>query len=351
MDNFILLSKPYLNRSIPSEKKIIDQRVNAELMRVRKLLPINKSDLTIRHGSDLKELIPENPIKPQPEINTLDKRKAMESLSLTSKKSKKKSTKKSADNATKLPVTSKIFSSDTISNDPNENFSIGYNCPLTFTSKLNYQRVWGTVISTFVWYFVPPDNNGNYIVQTNGIVLGYYSKDKNVLTTEEVVKWHWDHDLYNKLSFPFVKFKIAVIRYDNGTPGGSTLSEEVIVTFNNDPCIHIHSMDLSSSDSNGGYPAIKGGNHGTNPTLSVYLNSPAPPSGQTVTLEVIGAGDINPSAWINSGKEQVVIPGRQIYGQWDGIIGSRKVRTTKDIHVKAKVNGSEGVSTLRIIKD
>ncbi|PIF47649.1 hypothetical protein CLU96_4716 [Chryseobacterium sp. 52] len=342
MDNFILLPKPYLNRTIPSEKVLIDQKINAELSRVRKLLPPEKADIEVRHDLGIKDLKAEEATKPIQISNFPLKGELLPIMEIN-----KVITKRTADN---LVNKSKKVTSDSISNDPNGNFSIGYICPLAFTSKLDYERIWGLVISTFFWYLVPPDNAGNYLIDKNGILLGMYSKDKNVLTTTETVKWHWDHDLYNKLSFPTVKFKIGVHRFDNGMPGNIVFSDEINVTFGSTPCINIHSTNVSASHSDGGYPSIKGGDHGTEPTISVHLNAPAPPGGQKVSLSVTGVGDTNPSAWITSGNEHVVIAGGQTYGQWSGIIGSRKVMTTKDIHIVAGVNGGESVSTLRITK-
>lgn len=274
MDNSILLPKPYLNRAIPSEKALIDQKINAELSRVRKLLPPEKADMEVHHDLDIKNLKAEEAIQPIQISSFPLKEKLLPIMGIN-----KVLTTRTANN---LSSKSRTVSSDSISNEPNGNFSIGYICPLTFTSKLDYERIWGLVTSTFVWYFIPPDNNGNYLIDKNAILLGFYSKDKNVVTTKETVKWQWDHDLYNKLSFPTVKFKIGVHRFDNGMPGSITLSDEINVTFDKTPCINIHTTNVSASHSDGGYPSIKGGDHGTEPTISVYLNAPAPPNGQTV---------------------------------------------------------------------
>jgi hypothetical protein len=348
MNNFILLPKPYLRRSIPAEKLLIDQKINSEINRVRRLMKFETTEMAshqIRNFENLKAIESTLPV---PATNVVIKGKSQMKTSKTLEQTKDMSANQVTSNLSNI---NKLTISDFITNTPNGNFSIGYICPLTFTSKLDYQRIWGTVTSTFVWYFVPQDGNGNYLVDTNGILLGYYSQNKNVLTTEETVKWHWDYDLYNLLNFPTVKFKIAVKRFDNGMPGGSTLSDEIVITFNNAPCININSMNISASNSDGGYPSIKGGDHGSEPTINVYLDAPAPPTGQIVNLSITGAGNVNPVAWINNGNAQKVISGGQTHGQWDGIIGSRHVYSTKDIHVVANVNGVDGVSTLRVTKN
>lgn len=339
-----LLPKPYLSRSIPAEKIAIDQRVNAELRRILTLVPVKKTDMAIQHEFDLHKINPpnSNTFKPISEISKKQKVDSIAETTTTTKKVKPKQTESIILGSTQS------LRSDTISNTPAGNFPIGYNCPLTFTSKLDYERIFGTIFSTFVWYFVPPDVNGDYNVLNNGIALGIYSKHKDTLSTEEVVKWHWDRDIYNILNYPTVKFKIAVQRYDDNMPGSIALSDEVIANFGLSPCIYIHSMNLSTTHSNGGYPSIEGGDHGTEPTLNVYLNSPAPPNGQVIYLSLAGVGNTNPCAWIFPGASQVVIPGGQTHGQWSGILGSRKVYTTKDIHVRAAVNGVEGSCTLRI---
>lgn len=347
MDNFILLPKPYLRRSIPSEKIAIDLKVSAELRRILTLLPIKKTDIGIQHDFDLHKITEPNLSNFNP-LGNISKKAKIEHVSeatMPNKKEKANQTKN-----VKMG-SSKSLRSDTISNIPTGNISIGYNCPLTFSSTLDYERIIGTVFSTFVWYFVPPDVNGDYNVLNDGIALGIYSKHKDVLTTKEVVKWHWDTSIYNNLNYPTVKFKIAVLRYDDNMPGSSALSDEIIANFGLSPCINIHSMNLSTTNSNGGYPSIKGGDHGTEPILNVYLNSPASPDGQVVYVSIAEVSNINPSAWINAGMGQFTIPGGQTFGQCSGIVGSRKVMSTKDVHVRASINGVEGSCTLRITKN
>jgi hypothetical protein len=182
MDNSILLPKPYLSRAIPAERVLIDQKVNAELKRVRILQPMDKNNNHIQHSLDVKNFPVSDVGKPK--VDKVSFTRVENAMKLPDTVVQAKVMKVSRDTGALLKK-AKSVSSDSISNQPNGNYSIGYICPLTFKSILDYERIWGLVTSTFVWYFVPADSKGDYIISNNGILLGMYSGDKNTITTKE----------------------------------------------------------------------------------------------------------------------------------------------------------------------
>lgn len=102
------------------------------------------------------------------------------------------------------------------------------------------------------------------------------------------------------------------------------------------PIPHLHSMSLNIS-------SVKGSQNGTQPTLTVYLDGPAPPNGQNVYLST---SNIH-LAWL-LGTNVIFIPPGQTSGAISWFLGTKNVNTTRTVDIIASVNGVAGHSTLTL---
>lgn len=220
---------------------------------------------------------------------------------------------------------------------PNGTINLGYNCDADFTASVIFSPLIPPGnISTFTCDIIF-DNSNKFYIGTHTLVESPLPK----LAVK--FKWKMYYGVYGTQGYPSLKFKIVVSHAINGLPGEILTSETITINFTSTPCINIHNMYLSEG-------SVKGGDHGTAPVLYVNLNTPAPPGGQPVFLSVTGTTNNNPQAWINSGVGVLTIPGGQTHGEWSSFLGSRKVNANWDIHIKAVVNGKEGVAPLTIRK-
>jgi hypothetical protein len=367
MDYNFNFPPPYLCRKNLSDRTIIDKKIQDELLRIKILLrkeiklgavinqsighiknivtPFNEEVPTTKHNdinnqiSETKKHISNNALDSQ-----VDKK---ESASLF----QAKSTSEIINNEN--PTNQKAGMNSSLTIVPNGASTIGYNCTIDYITTYDYAAFGGSYDS-LKWYVVFENNGIFYDYKTNG----YSINDITTLTkppfqSKVNFKWTMHFDMYATATYPTSRFIVVMERYTNGntTPAEVLTTDVVTINFSGTNCINVHDMGLSASHSDGGYPSIKGGDHDSEPTLYVNLNSPAPPDGQTVYLAVTGVSNSNPAAWINSGMEQVTISGGQTHGEWSGFLGSRHVLTTKSIHVKATVNGVDGVATLRITRN
>lgn len=354
MDYYIEFPRPYLTRKNPSERAIIDKRLNNELRRISRLLPIQVKNLQINSDliTEIKKISDETF---NGDINLNDvslNNKNIEAI-IDKKFEINKSPFAKQKNLTTIDSNIKQrVSSDTISNNPNGTITIGYNCTIDFVTTLDFKPFSGSY-ETLKIYVVFEKSSGQYFFE-EGYEISQFTKEKPFLQSLVKCKWTMDFNMYVGTTYPTSKLKVVVEEYVDSKKTDTIWSDVLIVNFSGQNCINIHDMGLIASNSDGGYPSIKGGDHGNEPTLFINLDSPAPPDGQTIYLEITGVTNTNPSAWINSGYSQVKINSGQTHGEWTGFVGSRKVLSTKDIHVKAKISNpignSIGVSTLRITR-
>jgi len=354
MDYHLNFPPPYLCRKNLADRVIIDKKIQAELKRIRLLLPANQAKVKIQGNINLKDtsLHPhDTDIKSTEAKISLDLKKQFTVIATPMEKlaapiQLKAFTKIDAAAA----PNSQRTASDTVTNSPAGTSTIGYNCTIAYTTTLDFEAFSGSYSSS-VWYVVFEDIGGLYDYESDGYPLGdIITIKKPPFKSKAIGTWTMHFDMYAKCTYPTTRFKVVVVEYKDGKLSDTISSDVITINFNGNNCINIHDMGLIASNDNGGYPAIKGGDHGTQPTLYVNLNSPAPPDGQNIYLGVTVPTNANPEAWINDGMGQVRIDGGQTHGEWSDFLGSRHVSGTKDIHVKAAVNGVEGVSTLRITK-
>ena len=326
-------------------------------------MPIQKATLAINDNfKNIKESLP-----PDKDGSTKDaalsatglvnKKMASQDPSTPPKANSKIVASVQAGSVTKMSVTSatvgQLANSDTLKNSPSGAITTGYNCIVNFETTLDY-KFGNSKYDLLVWYIVFEDIGGNYNYLSDGYkISSIVSVKKPLFESKTIGKWPMIFDIYAKCTYPTARFKVVVQKYMDGNPvvDGVVVSDIVTVNFDSTQnCVYIHDMGLTASNSDGGYPSIKGGDHDTEPTVYINLNSPAPPDGQSINFEITQANSANAEAWINPGAGQLTIGGGQTHGEWSGVVGSRKVAANKDVHVKATVNGVPAVATLRITK-
>jgi hypothetical protein len=345
MDYNINFPRPYLYRKYLSQRATIDAKIKKELKRVKLLLSVKMSEMILDKNLNVADMffIPTDNLDLKNET-----KKQLDSISISPKLEGKNISIKTKN--AKL-IANKKASSDTLTNIPNGTSTIGYNCTIDYVTTLDFQPFSGSY-NSLQWYVVFKDIGGNYDYLSDGYSLGdIITVKKPIIQSKINGSWTMNFDMYATSTHPTTSFKVFVEQYIDGRLNDVISTDEVTINFSGFNCINVMDMGLSTTNGNGGYPAIKGGDHGTEPILYINLNSPAPPDGQTVYLSLTGISIVNEEAWLTSGNDQVTIGGGQTQGQWSGFLGSRHVLFTKDIHVKATVNGVAGVSTLRITKN
>jgi hypothetical protein len=115
-------------------------------------------------------------------------------------------------------------------------------------------------------------------------------------------------------------------------------SNPVTVQFSGPSGGQLYSMSLDTS-------SVKGGNNGHDPTLTIYLDGPAPSCGQKVYLSTSDPY----LAWI-FGTQEFTIPGGQNHDSITWFVGTRKVFITKKVNIIASVNGQLGYAQLEVRK-
>lgn len=154
---------------------------------------------------------------------------------------------------------------------------------------------------------------------------------------------------------PSIQFPITAEEYGSGNYSvhcdmlywSYPLNQWVIAPFNSNtvniqftgqkPNLHSVSLNVDS---------VKGGSNGTDPVMTVTLDKPAPPCGQTVYLSTSNSS----LAWIYGSGFFVIPPGQQSdHISW--FVGTKNVFTTgKSVHIEATVNGQTGVALLKLTK-
>jgi hypothetical protein len=102
------------------------------------------------------------------------------------------------------------------------------------------------------------------------------------------------------------------------------------------PIPNLHSMSLNMY-------SVKGSQNGSEPTLTVYLDGPAPPNGINVYLSTSNDN----LAWLLN-KTAINIPAGQTSGAISWFLGTKNVIVTRTVDIIATVNGVAGHITLTL---
>jgi hypothetical protein len=215
---------------------------------------------------------------------------------------------------------------------PNGNVPLGFNCREYFTAVNNFNA------DVCYWEikFLVPATNSYQNVQFMG---GSY----NIQTTSHSIKFPLDYSVYGAsayanangtASFVILCQGYNVVAGNAGVsllPGEFATSDPVVLNFNVPQCIGIANAVCVPD-------VVRGGINGTEPTLTVNLDGPAPPGGQQVNLSV---GDNNLGNIMGSGN--FVIPPGATQGSLSWFLGTRKVHSTGKVQeVKVNLQSTNG---------
>jgi hypothetical protein len=147
-----------------------------------------------------------------------------------------------------------------------------------------------------------------------------------------------DEDDYNLNRFDFTNWPSELIDTVGTFISGSRNTDLSLVQVKSGPKFgRLNSVKLNTT-------SVKGGNNGKDPTLTVYLDGPAPPCGQVVYLSTS-----NNVARI-TGSGNFTIPGGQTSGAISWFLGTRNVLVNRSVNIIVTVNGQEGYAGLTVRK-
>jgi hypothetical protein len=224
---------------------------------------------------------------------------------------------------------------------PNGKVNMGFNCKKTFTVSNNFGA------DTCYWE-IHFKNLATGLYDRLQFMGGSYTKKSH----KHCITFDIDFATYNQAAYVsssivlggingLATFKVFCMGYNHTIPiinsSSSTLpgpqcySEEITLDFNGEHCIIINSLSLSAD-------TFKGGKNDKEPTLTVYVSAPAPPSGLTVALSVSNSdlGNI-------MGSGSFIIPAGQSSGSQSWFLGTRRVyRTGRKFNIIAKLSFHDG---------
>jgi hypothetical protein len=202
---------------------------------------------------------------------------------------------------------------------PGGKVEIGWYCETEFRATLlGAQNLWCT------WY-IESGSVTQYLGTTGGGVVWFLLNGASYF-------------LYPvNMNDPSSSFRI---RCDYGAmPLLEAYSDYVVLNYEpyqNSPCVSLKQASFVGEDS----PCrIKGDDHDARPRLRVEIDHPAGPSGQLVSLIMDDPHSPTVGRWL--GRNYLVIPYGQTSVEADGIVGTRKVTSTKTMSIRARVNGRE----------
>jgi hypothetical protein len=222
--------------------------------------------------------------------------------------------------------------SSVVTTTPNGSVPLGFNCREYFTADNNFNAD----ICYWEIKFLVPSTNNYQSVQFMG---GSY----NMQTTAHSIKFPLDYSAYGSSAYANsngeATFVISCQGYNavagnagvSLLPGEFATSSPVVLKFNVPQCVGISNVTVAPT-------AVRGGINGSEPTLTVYLDGPAPPGGQRVNLSV---GNSNLGNIMGAGFFTIPQGAKQDSISW--FLGTRKVYTTGKVQeVKVNLQSTNG---------
>jgi hypothetical protein len=223
----------------------------------------------------------------------------------------------------------KVMASLPITIQPVGVVALGFNCYKEFSLEVSSPG------EAFHWYIDFKDANGSYA----GIEQYIGTTISNQLV------FSLDHSSYLLSTYISSGVNTATFRILCGiTLGGAQYppealsSADVTLQFNATSCVGISSVVLSED-------TFRGSQNGNEPTMTVYLNAPAPP-GQLIQLSVS-----NTNLGGILGPTEYTIPTGHTSWSINGFLGTERVYTTgRTFHINTQVNVSKSSSKITLNK-
>lgn len=211
------------------------------------------------------------------------------------------------------PNAAPLSAKATLTVTPNGTVPMEYYCPTDFQAEVS-----------------APANYSEWSIAFDGENL-----NRNLgISNSKKVSFTIDGPTYNLAALASttgsVTFRVTVMSQYLGVTTAQLTSAPITLKFGPSPCVSMINADLNTT-------SLKGDDHGHEPTLTVYLDNPAPPGGQRVYLEIIESNQPKVGRFL--GNNYFDIPAGATSGTSNWFLGTRKVYGNKSIILRVKVHG------------